>query len=171
MPAPYYTPALYAIDTALLTLLARLDDDGELTDDPLAAIDALAMERNDKIDGICRHVRERETRAAAIQAEIDRLLMAKRTEENAVDRLKGFIKESMQKLGEKKIKTPLFTVWWQANGQPTATIEDAEKLPGWAMRTITNLVPDKTAIIGAWERGESLPDGVTVETGTHLRIK
>ncbi len=161
-------PALYEIDAALLDLLAHLDDDGEIGEDPLAAIDALSMARVDKLDAICRYVRDRSTRAVALQAELDRLQAAKKTEDNAVDRLKKYIHASMTALGEQKIETPLFKLRIQKNSQPSVLIEDDKALPEWAKRV--KVEADRTAILAKYKADGTLPDGVEVQTGTHLRI-
>ncbi len=160
---------LYEIDGAILSLLATADESGELNDAVATELDNLAMDRTDKIEGICKVIRTAQGREAAIQAEIDRLQMAKRRETSAVDWLKNYLKSSMLSAGDKKIEAGTFTVRIQKNSAPSISVMiDAEKLPEQFRRVIVE--PAKDEILKAWRANGAVPDGVTIEVGQHLRI-
>jgi hypothetical protein len=161
---------LYLIDNELFAILAG-SESGELTDEQSARLDELSMARNDKIDAILRYRRVCETRAIGLQAEIDRLQAAKRREDESSEWLKKYVYESMLRNGEKAFATTLFKGRIQRNSQPSVTLTvDPKELPEKFQRVKTIIKADKTALAQAAKDGEQLPRGVSVETGSHLRI-
>lgn len=161
---------LYEIPAAYREWENKVEDaGGEITpelEDELAGLDATLEV---KVDAISSLVREADGRRDYFKAEASRLLDRASVEGNKSERLKAYLKQTLEELGKEKVVASLFTARIQRNGQPSTTIlTPAEKLPE-AFRRV-EIVPDKDAIKAAWKRGEELPDGVSVVVGTHLRI-
>jgi hypothetical protein len=163
---------LYEIDNAILQMLSLSDETGELPEGFDAELDALDMDRKQKLDNICRVIRHHEARGVAIQAEIDRLKSAKESEDRTVKSLKDYCKLSMNAMGEAKIETDLFKLSICGNsGNPPVKIDcEPEQLPKEFQRV--TVAADVARLLAVWKEGRSLPEGVEVgERGTHLRIK
>jgi hypothetical protein len=170
---------LYEIDNAILTMLALSDETGELPEGFAAELDALDMDRKQKLDNICRVIRHHEIRAAviqskfaAIQAELDRVKASKDSEDRTVKSLKDYCKLSMQAMGEAKVETDLFKLTICGNGgNPPVKIDcEPEQLPKEFQRV--TVAADVSRLLAVWKEGRALPEGVEVgERGTHLRIK
>ena len=164
--------SLYSLDSELAQILSVVDETGELPADMEARLDDLQENRVSVINWICKAIRNHKAREVGIQAEIDRLKAALTTEQNIQERLKRWIFESMIKLGEKKMETPLFKLWTQRNGAASVTVApevDVHELPGRFKRIKVEV--NSVELAAAFKAGEVLPDGITVEVGSHLRIK
>ncbi len=160
--------SLYEISNELRQLLLDVD---ELDPAIEEKIDKLSMDLYGKCDGICRVLAELEGEAAAYKHEIDRLAAAMQTKTNTVDRLKKYLKTSLETIGETKLKTSLFSLSVCKNSVPSVDVdpERAEELPEEFRRV--KIEANKKALGDAWKEGKELPLFVTVQQGTHLRIK
>lgn len=158
---------LYEISEAIRFIT---DTDAELTDEQIASVDALGLALETKVDNIAALIREDEARSVAYQAELDRLNAAKRTADNRADRLKVYLKSCLEAAGVPKVETPRFRVRIQTNSQSSVIVNDVTRLPDWAKVVQAHISANREALLKAAEAGKSLPDGVKVERGTHLRI-
>lgn len=123
-----------------------------------------------KVEGYCQVLTTIDREIGMFDAEIERLKVAKQTRENAVKRMKERLRDAMNELDMKTIKAGTFTATVCKNSTPSVITD----LPGEAMpekfRKVTVEV-NKSALTHAWKAGEPLPEGVTVEQGTHVRIR
>lgn len=101
--------ALYEIDAAILECVDM--ETGEIFDPE--KLDALQMERNQKLEGVALWVKDLKAEAAAVKEEADKLNARKKAIDNKVDSLKQWL---LYALGGEKLKTPRCNVY-QTNSQ------------------------------------------------------
>ncbi len=163
---------LYAIDQNIAHVLDK-SEDGEIRDEDLLVLDALEMDRKELIGGIVACIRNDEARATAIGAEVARLMALMQPCNRRAERLKGYLFASMKQHGEKSVDLgALGKPRIQANGgKPAVKVADTvdvRKLPVAFQRVIVEL--DREAVLAAHKAGESLPEGIEVSRGEHLRL-
>lgn len=105
----------------------------ELLDDPetdqqaiFDTIELIEGSMDEKLEGYCKLVRSFEADAKDIDEEIARLRARKSAIDNRVKGMKARMYESMKTTGRSKVKTPLFSIWIQAN--PERVEIDPDKL-------------------------------------------
>ena len=107
--------ALYDIDAAILACVDL--ETGEILD--AEKLDALQMEREQKLEGVALWIKDLKAEAEAVKAEADRLTARKKAVENKIDGLKQWLLYALK--GE-KLKTPRCNVY-QTHSQRVA-VED-----------------------------------------------
>jgi hypothetical protein len=169
---------LYQIPAALRAIEAQIEEaEGELTPEAEAALNSLGEEFARKAEYLalltCEATAQADAvtaQADAVKAEADRLYRIATAHQNRAASLKAYVKRCMEELGEVKISGELATVAIQRNGQPSVGYEvPPEFLPARFQRL--KIEADSKAITEAWKAGEEMPEGVTVQIGTHLRIR
>lgn len=168
---------LYEIDSQITRILAAADESAELSPADIKILDDLQMERIDKFENICKYIKTLEAHQAGVQAELDRLEMAKRQDVRNIGQLKEYMKASLVAEGrqpgpESKINAGTFNLRLQTNGgKPAVTFPDgfiAEDLPPEFRKTV--IVTDLEAILSVAANGKPLPPGIEIKRGFHLRI-
>ena len=96
--------ALYEIDAAILECVDI--ETGEIFDPE--KLDALQMERNQKLEGVALWVKDLKAEAAAVKEEADKLNARKKAIDNKVDSLKQWL---LYALGGEKLKTARCNVY------------------------------------------------------------
>ena len=96
--------ALYDIDAAILACVDQ--ETGEIFDPE--QLDALQMERAQKLEGVALWVKDLKAEAEAVKAEADKLNARKKSIDNKVEGLKTWL---MYALGGEKLKTPRCNVY------------------------------------------------------------
>ena len=96
--------ALYDIDAAILACVDQ--ETGEIFDPE--QLDALQMERAQKLEGVALWVKDLKAEAEAVKAEADKLTARKKAIDNKVEGLKTWL---MYALGGEKLKTPRCNVY------------------------------------------------------------
>jgi len=151
--------------TALVSLINDLTDPEtgetrELTEAEKAylteQIDKLGNDIKTKIDGICKVFKNikmeaeiAEAEKNALKGEIDRLSKRAKARINEADRVKMLACYLLDKIGEKKIKTDLFTVYYQATQKginEIAGFYDPEKIPSEYIKKELNKEAVKEAV-------------------------
>ena len=99
---------LYEIDQAILDCVDM--ETGEILDPK--KLDALQMERERKLEGVALWIKDLKAEAAAVKEEADKLTARKKSLENKMDGLKGWLLYAMN--GE-KLKTPRCNVYLTHN--------------------------------------------------------
>lgn len=146
-----------------------MEAEGELTPELAARLDMMEGAFEDKIERIALKVRELEANARAAKEEADRLARIQRSFTNAAKRLKDYTLFEMQRVGKDRVETIRAKVRVQQNGRPSIRWTlDPDSAPEAYRRTTVTV--DTQAAYEAWKEGETLPEGFTVETGSHLRI-
>lgn len=167
----YSDMKLYELPEAMEELADRIaDNEGELTPEMEAQLDALAAQWSSKMDGVCTLIRRWLTQSEALSLEIARLQKLVSVREHAAQRLKDYLKSQMERAGMAKSETDLFRVRVQANSAPSIRWNGlSADIPEQFRRTTIEL--DSRAALEFWKsNGKILPPGFTVNQGTHLRI-
>lgn len=161
---------LYEISHEIRRLLDEATDEetGELTTDAEAALSALSLAFDAKVDAICCVIREQSTLADGLKAEIVRLQKLAAVRSATVDRLKGYVKHEMELLGMPKLETERFKVRIQKNPPSATATMPAEMLPAEFQRV--TVTANNSAAIAIWKHTGEAPQGFEINQGTHLRI-
>jgi hypothetical protein len=181
---------LYDIADAREILTTWLDEtEGELTPELETLLDELDATADQKIERVALFVREQLAEAKAIREEEDRLTARRKARERAAESLKTYLHAQMERLGKTKVTGLLATVAIQASPPSVKCALTQDQLrDSYRERDSYNeedpyieRVPESyrlksKAVLDAYKRGEwEWPDppllGVTVEQGTHLRIR
>lgn len=154
---------LYEVNAALEELLNQQDPEtGELTCD-LDQLDALMMERDEKLEGLALYVKNADAEAKAIREEEKALAERRRALENKANRAKEFLDLNLS--GE-KFQTARVAVSYRKS--KAVEINETAFWP-WAVDH-TEYVrrkdpePDKAAISAALKNGQEIPGAELVET-------
>ena len=122
-----------------------------------------------KAENTAAVIRTLDLEADAIEAEAKRLQQRATTRRNRVESLKTYLMQQLAAAGKASVQGRLFTVSVQAS-PASVTITDAAAVPD------TYLVPqapkvDARAILAFWRESGTIPPGVEVQQGQHLRIR
>lgn len=148
-----------------ITELIKKSEELELTQDDL---ELLEIELKEKSDNIIKYVQNLEGNINIIDTEIKRLQELKKTEKNKIERMKEYIKYSMDKMGLKKIESPIGKI--SLRKSESVEIEDIEKIPGEFVTIKQTFNPDKTAIKKAIKEGREI-EGAKVVIKENITIK
>lgn len=168
---------LYELTNEYLQLVELFSQSGgELTPEIEEALARNQADFTSKIDGYCFLCRKFAAEGAVFQAQFDQLDAEKKfwaakaqAKENAVRRLKDYMKRELERMGLNKAETELFRVRIQ-NSPPAIEINvAADALPERFQRVEVKVNTDE--IKAAWKAREEMPAGVDVRVGTHLRIE
>lgn len=144
---------------------------GELSEELEERLAAMEGAFEEKVERIALKIREMEANAEAAKAEAARLARIQKTFANTAKRMTEWLHYEMGRANVKRVGTHRVKVWVQNNGRPsirwTRAVEDA---PAAYRKTVTTVSVDTQAAYEAWKEDEELPEGFTVERGTHLRI-
>ena len=109
---------LYEIDQAILDCVDM--ETGEILDPE--KLDALQMEREQKLEGVALWIKDLKAEAEAVKAEADRLTARKKAVENKIDGLKQWL---LFALNGEKLKTPRCNVY-QTHSQRLAVVDEEQ---------------------------------------------
>ena len=152
--------ALYEIDADLEQLLTQVDEEtGELLIDPVA-LDALTLERTEKLEGMALLVKNWAAEAAAIKAEEDALKERRQRLEKHSARLTQRLQDV---LAGEKLETPRVAVTWRKS--KSVEIDEAVFWENPAEAFIRYKEPEvnKTAVTAALKDGGIVPGAKLVE--------
>ena len=158
---------LYEINAALEELLNQQDPEtGELTCD-LEQLDALMMERDEKLEGLALYVKNADAEAKAIREEEKALAERRRSLENKAERAKGFLAEQ---LAGEKFSTPKVAVSYRKSEQVEVSMAFFTEESNERFLRFKDPEADKTAIKAALKAGETVP-GAELVTNLNMQIK
>lgn len=159
---------LYEIDQALEEALNKTvvnEETGEVTAEPdFELIEKLQMERDKKIENVCRFVKNAASEAKAIADEIKQFTARKKVLENQVDRAKSFLEFA---LAGEKFESPTVSVTYRTS--KSIVVDDLGALPEEYLR-YKEPEADKMAIKAALKAGETVPGAHEEETKS-IQIK
>ena len=169
---PQYKAAQKALENADLSTI----------DEVLQILEEVDDEYSSKMEAYCRIIRNMEARqtvfeqeAASLKAEMEYWTAKKKTLANTIERLEERMKQSMEALGLIKVEAGPFTPSIEANGgKPVVRFigDDIKKLPKKFKKIIpAETVLDTNAVIAAQKAGESIPGTISIERGSHLKIR
>jgi len=159
---------LYEIAAAIDEALSRTDEDGELMPGVERELDSLDMLLTEKADNIAAYMRQCDAEATAYFDEIARLTELRVTAINKRDRLKEYLRATMEKLGVQNISTPRFKMSLCKNSTPSVTLT-GELIPPEYQRVTVTL--DAKKVIEQFKACQPIPACFTITHGTHLRVK
>lgn len=156
---------LYEIDEEIQELLSEVDPEtGELITD-YAALDALLMEREAKIENIVLFIKNLSSDVRELKAEESALAERREKAEKKVERLREYVSHA---LGGEKFQTPRCCVSFRKS----TALELGEGFTEWAKEHADTLLrykepePDKAAIKAALAEGAEIPDAKLVQNTT-----
>ncbi|MGX2944190.1 siphovirus Gp157 family protein [Enterococcus alishanensis] len=140
-------------------------DDGTLKD----TLDSINEAFDDKAENIAKSIKEIESQATIIDAEIKRLTQRKITMKNNAKSMKVYLQEQMEAIGKKKINGELLTVAIQKNA-PSVHVIDEKGIPeGFYIPQPAKL--DKTQLKQELKDGLELPGVVVLIQTESVRIR
>lgn len=156
---------LYEIDEEIQELLSEVDPEtGELITD-YAALDALLMEREAKIENIVLFIKNLSSDVRELKAEEAALAERRKKAEKKAERLREYVSHA---LGGERFQTPRCCVSFRKS----TALELGEGFTEWAKEHADTLLrykepePDKTAIKAALAGGAEIPDAKLVQNTT-----
>lgn len=146
------------------------ENGGELTPDLEAALNAVDENFDCKAESCALYYRNLLALASGAQAEIDRLKALQKTSTTAAESLRAYIAAQMASIGKTKIHRPLAKLQFVRNSVPTISCDHPETLPKEYQHISVSYSVDRDAVLKAWREQKALPEGIKVETKSHLRI-
>jgi len=145
---------LYEIAGDLRAVLDDIEDaDGELDDVLERRWDAIAGEWAAKIEA-CAHVsRELDAEAATIRTEEKRLAARRHAVEARGERLRDYMRAELERVGERRVKTPLVTVAIQASPPRVVVDDEAQALLRYGVEQMPRI--DKRTLAAALKAGDA----------------
>lgn len=158
---------LYDIDEAIASLID--EETGEIAD--FEAFENLNIERERKIEFLCKSIKEAPVLADALQAEIKRLQDKKASIVSKAEKYKAFLQGY---LAGEKYKSPMFTCYY---GSTKEIVGDEAEFKAWATSNdrdeflkFKEPELDKTSIKKALAEGQQIPF-LKVQDRQYLCIK
>lgn len=120
---------LYELTEAYIDLLSMIEDceNEQQEEEIMEQLAALNDDIARKAEAIARIVRNLQADANGYESEIKRLQKNKRTAENMIDRLKGYVQFSMEIAGARELHTSIGK-WKIMKNPPTVKIINADKV-------------------------------------------
>jgi phage host-nuclease inhibitor protein Gam len=145
------------------------DDDGAIDAELARMLSQIQCDIDSKLAAICRVVRDLELSAEMAKAEAARLSLKRQRAERHAERLKDYMKATLEELGEKKRKVdPIFTVSVQ-NNPPAVKVTDFDAVPHDFDKELPRQI-DLQRIKDILKNGDPVV-GCELVQGTHLRIR
>lgn len=151
---------------------------GELPPELAELCDAVDQGLTDKVERIGLFIRELESNAAAIEAEVMRLEKRARHYERAAKSLKAYLLYQLQRADIPKVEGTLITVARQKSPpsvQCNLSQNELQFIRECAPRYVVTIPEsyrlDAKAVIAAWKAGDAIPDGVTIAQHEHIRLR
>lgn len=150
---------LYELSEMFLNLEEQLGvENGEYDHIIENALNDKSIQWKDKVEGICKMIKNIEGDIPSIDNEIKRLQQLKKTKTNQVESLKDYIKINMKNLNVNKVGTSLFKLSLRKPTEIVKIIDD-KAIPKEYIKTITEI--DKISL------KKDLKDGKIIE-GTEI---
>ena len=162
---------LYELSTQLQRINeALIDNKGIISEDLEAIIDNLLPAIAEKASNLAKWCINIDGNVEAINAEITRLKKRKEVNDHLKDRLKAYLKDSMEKAGMDKIDTGIMVLAIQRN-PPSVDWVDESVIPA----SYKDIIPEhyvisKKRILEALKAGEEVK-GARLHRGTHLVLR
>ena len=153
---------LYELNHLIATFNLEIDEEtGEIAN--ADELDALELERDEKIENIALWIKNLTSDADAISAEAKKLTARAQAAKNKAERLKAYITDN---LAGEKFSTPRVAISYRKS--QAVKVTDALALPD--AYKVVDIKPDKTAIKNAIKAGEKV-QGAEVEERVSTIIK
>ena len=166
--------SLYDIDSRIEALLSLPEEDvvdvetGEVKRDIWSELDALDIERREKIANIALFIKQAKAEAAMLREYAKQISDRARAKETRVERLIAHTAASMMQYADRTIEDKRVRV--TATTSKSVDVPDVSVLPDEYKRVKTTIEADKTKLAKALKAGETF-EGVYVIEKPTLRIK
>jgi len=151
----------------LENLYTEADEDGCVSDETMAALEALNEAKEDKMESIALYYKEMQAEADAIKAEAENLANRAKSTQKKADSLKAYLSRILQEDGMEKFSTARVKVTFRSS---EAVIVDEDNVSKTYLKKNIKYVPDKTAIKEALKAGKKVK-GAYLETRQNIQIK
>ncbi|MEO9497675.1 MAG: siphovirus Gp157 family protein [Vibrio splendidus] len=149
----------------------KLHDDESIDEQTLKdTLESIEGDISDKGVSIVKLSNAWESDIDAIDAEIKRLQLRKKSLKSRSDSLRDYLKYNMQRSGISKIECSLFTITLK-KGRSVVSIADESLIPDDYVNVKTTVSPDKVAILKALKEGEEIEGAELSEGQPSLVIK
>jgi len=138
------------------------EEDPERIERLMTMMDEDAGELSDKVDKICRLLRNVESDMEQQEFEEKRLAKRRKALGNAKNRLRDWVRSSMDLLDVRQIKTPVHTITI-TEGRPSVILLDINQVPPEYKRVTVAL--DKAAVMKIYKSDGEIVAGCDVEPG------
>jgi phage host-nuclease inhibitor protein Gam len=155
---------LYEIPSAYRDL-ADLAESGEDVSSALATLDG---ELARKAEGVVYVLRNIDAEAEAYASEIKRLTDRKRAADANAERIRSYVRSTMEGSGITKIKAGTFSVTL-GEGPERVEVDDESQIEAAFLRTKVEV--SKSAILAHFKATGEIPCGVSITRGTRLVIR
>ena len=131
-------------------------------------LEALQMERSEKVESIALFIKNLISDAAKIKEEEQNLKARREAKERKAERLKEYLKMSMLAQGDKKFETAKVALSFRTSKQ--VVVDDLEKLDKAYLKGNITYAADKKAIKEAIDSGVTV-EGARIEENQNLQVK
>ena len=160
---------LYELDQKINELIANSIDPetGEVSDGFIEKLDALNMERNEKIDNIMRLYKNLISDAAGWEAEEKRLSELKKSAKNRAESLKNYLSRDMEACVE-KVTSEHGKIGCRKSEK--VVVQDVDTLPEEFKKVKVEVKADLISLKNALKEDRKI-DGVSLEEHQNIQIK
>lgn len=146
------------------------DDGAEVSEQALKdTLESISEARDVKLDNIAFLIERNIAKGDFYAKKIKELQLAKKSAENAVNRLQAYMTSAMDDAGLKELQTENH-VLKPRNYKASVVIDNTHAIPDQYMVSKLTIAPDKTAIYKALKAGEEVP-GVHTKPNRKTVIK
>lgn len=160
---------LYELDQRINELIANSVDPetGEVSDGFIEKLDALNMERNEKIDNIMCLIKNLDSEATAFDNEAKRLAELKKSAKSRAESLKAYLTNYME-AGVEKFTSPHGKIGWRKSEK--VIVQDVDALPEEFKKVKVDITADLVSLKKALKEDRKI-DGVSLEEHQNIQIK
>lgn len=164
---------LYEYAESYRYLLDQVEN-GEYTEDDVKdTLEAIGISTAEAVEQVGKIILEANAGAAALKAEEDRVKARRMALERKEVALKEYLKNALEMMGERKVKTPLITVSIRKNPD---SVQLTPQFVQWAATSGRDDLlrykepePDKRKILEALKAGDKLPAVIVHSVGVMVR--
>lgn len=159
---------LYVTVNELQAIIDQAED-GEISDEQFAQLDALEMEFGDKVDNVCLAIATYQHLHDSCKQEIERLKKLAHCRWTHANRLKQYLRQCMERLGRTKFDAPRNRVVIATN-PPKCEVDPEKADPEFVEERVVKKFDSAGAII-RWKTTGQAPAGFTVTQDKRVDIK
>ena len=159
--------SLFEINEQIEMLTERLVDEetGEINEEVMAELEALEMDKNDKLEGCGMMLKQLSAEVAAINEEIKALKARSKAKANKHDRIAEYVKATLKGKPFERARVSM-----SFRKSERVEIDDESLVPDEWCKFETTRTPMKTEIKKALKNDEKIPGCVLVK-GINLQVK
>ncbi len=165
---------LYQIDRAIeealdIALAEQIDPvTGEILNGNFEQFERLSAARDEKLENIGAYIKNLTAEAEAIKVEENNLKQRRQATEKRIERLKGYVADSMQNAGQSKFESPKAACSFRKSTK--VDVIDLEAIPAEYIKITVEKSANKTEIGKLLKAGQEVPGCVLLENN-NLQIK